>query len=440
MKNFWNRKIPTLVGLLIITVGTLVTTFLVRGDTLFQIKAGPGQDPKNVNITNVSDTSFTLTYTTDDEVIGTLSYGNDPSLLENIVLDDRDQLSGSVNKYKAHSITVKDLDSNSPYYFTITSGEEKYLNNTQPYKVETGSKITKDPSFQIPMSGKVVTADSQAATDGLVYVKINGAQDLSTFIKNDGTYTLPLNSLRNSALDEYFTIEATSIISIEIYSQNLFSSVSVSPGEINPVPPITLSNSYDFSNATLNLSPPPQESSISGSFPTFGTISANEENPEILTPTKDEEFTKPQPTFEGTARPNEVVEITIHSDENIKTQVRTDSNGNWTFTPPKNLSEGVHTITIAAKNKNGIIKTITQSFTVFAAASETIQTPTPSPTSIPSKTPTPSISPTETPQISPAPTLLPTGNSSVVIATLVGFAAAFSGLILFILTRGKSSL
>src|SRR3989344_1433063 len=234
MKNFFDRKIPTLIGLLIIIAGTAITTFLVKRETLFQIVAGPEQEPENIKITNISDSLFTLTYTTDAKVIGTLNYSKDPTLLDTVSLDDRDQISQSAIKYSAHSITVKDLEPNTLYYFSITSGDKKYLNNASPFKVETGEIIDKDPSLQVPMSGKIVMPNGNPASDGLVYVKVSGAQELSTLINIDGTFTLPLNNLRNSTFDDLFTIDANTIINIEIYSENLFSSVSVSPEEINP--------------------------------------------------------------------------------------------------------------------------------------------------------------------------------------------------------------
>lgn len=439
MKSFWDRKIPTLVGLLIITIGILGTTYLVKGETFFQIRATSEQEPKNIKITNISDTSFTLTYTTDALVLGTLNYGEEPSLLDSVVLDDRDQLSQSVSKYKAHSITAKNLDPDTAYYFSITSADKTYLNNTIPYRVETGSKINKTPSSQVPMSGKVVMPDGENPSEGLVIVIIDGAQTLSTYLKSDGTYTLPLNNLRNQALDDYFTIDTTAEINATIYSQNLFSSVSVSAGEINPVPLITLSNTYDFSSISPDSSPA-TPSTESGGFPTVGPVPKSDGNPKILSPSTPKEPLDAQPTFEGTAEPYETVKITIHSDENIQTQIRANSNGKWTYTPPSDLSPGEHTITIVAKNKNGLLKTITQKFTVFAEESDTGTTLTP--TFTPSKTPTPTIIPTLAPKVSPSPT--PTASSasypSVIIATVVGLTAATSGLILFFLTRGKSSL
>ncbi len=434
-RSFWDRRIPTVIGLIIITVGIMATTLLVRDGSLFQTKAGPGQDPENIKTTNLSDIAFTVSYRTDDEVIGTLNYGSDPNLLDNVVLDDRDQLSQSVNKYKIHSITVKNLNPITTYYFSITSGDKKYLNNSSPYETKTGNAIDKNPSSQIPMTGKVILSDGSSPPEGLIYVSIDGAQELSTYLKNDGTYTLPLNNLRNEDLNDYFTIDATTIINIDVFSQNLSSSVSLSPDDISPVPPITLSNSYDFSNSSNENSSSASESSQS--FPSFGTVSKAEE-PKILTPDSGEKLNDSQPNFEGTAVPNETVEITIHSYENIKTQVVADANGKWSYTPTTELSAGEHTITIVTKNKKGILKTITQKFTVFAAGSEISQTPTP--TTIPSLTPTPTTEPTPTTQITPVPTLPPTGNSSVITASIVIFATSTAGIILFLLTRGKISL
>ncbi|MBI2621139.1 MAG: hypothetical protein HYW63_00640 [Candidatus Levybacteria bacterium] len=426
MNNFLDKKIPTLIGLSIIILGTVLTTFLVKRDTIFQLRAGPDQEPKNVKITNISDDSFTLTYITEDEAIGTLSYGESQNLLDNVVLDDRDQLSQSVNKYKIHSITTRDLNPDISYYFSITSGDKKYLDNENPYRLQTGKIINKNPSFQIPLNGKVVMPDGTPVTEGVVYVGINGAQELSTLINSDGTYTIPLNSLRTASFDDYFTINSTAIINIEIYSENLFSSVSVSPSEINPVPLITLSNNYDFSNFSTDPSPSPKRSTESGGFPTFGTISTNTGNPKILTPKKDEDLAEAKPTFEGTAQPNEVVEITIHSDESIITQVKADDSGKWFYTPPKDLSEGEHTITIVTKNKNGALETITHNFTVFATSEiGSVSSP---PVSV------------ITPQISPSQVNSLAANPLVIIAAVVGLVSAASGIVLFLISRGKSSM
>lgn len=258
-----------LFGFLLILIGTVITIFLVKNGSLFFISAGPGQDPKNVEITNVSDISFTLTYVTDDKIIGTLNYGTDPGNLDTVILDDRDQLSQSVNEYNTHSISVKNLEPDSVYYFTINSGDKTYPKNGSPYNIKTGALIEDQPSSKEPLSGKVLLPDGSSPTEGLVYLMINGAQKLSGYLKNDGNYTIPLNTLRNGSLNSYFSFSKNSIINIEVTTGTLFSSVSLLPDEINPVPVITLSNNYDFSGNNRDLKP--IDTSGKGGFPSMGT-------------------------------------------------------------------------------------------------------------------------------------------------------------------------
>ncbi|EKD86837.1 MAG: hypothetical protein ACD_37C00133G0006 [uncultured bacterium] len=268
-QNLFNGKLPTRIGLLIIVIGTFVTTFLVKNGSLFQINAGPGQDPKNVEITNVSDVAFTVSYTTDDQVIGTINYGTDPGALENIVLDDRDQLTQSVSEYKAHSISLKGLSPNTVYYFMITSGTKTYLNNGSNFNIKTGNELTEQPSDHEPLSGRVVMPDGSSPLEGLVYASINGSQKISAYIKNNGNYTIPLNTLRSKSFNAYFSIKTGDIINIEAKTENLFSSASVSEDQVNPVPIITLSNNYDFSDNNKDLKP--TDAPGAGGFPSMGT-------------------------------------------------------------------------------------------------------------------------------------------------------------------------
>lgn len=441
MNNLWSKKIPTLIGLILITFGTVITTFLVRGDTIFQIRANPSEDPKNIKITNISEDAFTITYITDDKVVGSVNYGVDPGNLDGISLDDRDQLSQQVNKYNTHSITVRNLDPNTKYFFSITSGTKKYLDTDFKFETTTKGEISSSPSSQIPVSGKVILPNGTTPDDGLVYLKINNAQLTSTLLKEGGTYTIPLNTLRKENEDEYLEINDDTIINIDIFSGGLFSSVSVTPNEISPVPLVTVSGNYNFSDSVDKKN---EATAQSEGFPLFGNVSEVKDDPKILTPTFNETLNESQPTFDGTAQPNETVEIEIHSDENIKTQVIADEDGNWEYIPSKNLSPGEHTITITTKNKDGILKTITRNFIVFADGGLS-QTPTPTVKISPSSSPTPTTL-TQTPipsiidQISPVPTLPPTGNPSVIIASIVGFIATISGIIALFFTRVKDAI
>ncbi len=432
MSKILNREFPALLGLLIIIVGILVTTFLVKSGNLFQTKAGPTQNPKDVRITNVTDTSFTVSYTTDDKVIGTLNLGTSENNLDQTILDDRDQLSQAVNAHNVHYITAKGLDPETKYFFKITSGTSQFDNNGSDYFVVTGSTINTDPPSQNPISGNVVQEDSSPLSEGIAYVSINGAEDLSTLVKSAGNYILPLNSARTNDLTNYFTFDDNSIINIEIQTPNQSSSVSVSQNQINPVPLITISNNYDFSSP---ITPSPTENSAQTSFSDLNSIKGSSE-PIISIPSKNQEFNSQRPQFKGMALANEIVEISIHSDEKIKTQVSTDGNGNWTFTPPNPLSEGNHTITISSINSSGIVKNITQNFSINSSAPNPSVTQTPEPTQDLTPTPTEEVI-TPTASLTPAPTLPPTGSSSVIMTMITALFTTFVGITIFLLTRNK---
>ena len=119
--KFLDKKIPTLIGILIIIVGIGLTTYLVKGDSIFELQASPRQNPENIKITNVTESSFTVSYSTDDSALGTLNYGENPASLNNLVLDDRDQLTQKVSARNSHSITVKNLKEDTNYFFSITN-------------------------------------------------------------------------------------------------------------------------------------------------------------------------------------------------------------------------------------------------------------------------------------------------------------------------------
>ena len=454
MKNhFWDRRIPTFLGIIFLSIAIGITTFLVKQGGLFSITATPAHDPKDVRITNITDNSFTISYFTQDNTSGVINYGDSPSLGKS-VLDDKDQQSANVSSHSLHNFTVNNLIPSTKYYFSIISGQDTYTNSSGPFEIITGQKINDLPFDQSSITGTVLLPTSDPPKEAIIYLTTSNAQVISALLKSDGTFTLSLNSLRNSSLSSYFKIETDAILKLLVVGDKLTSNIVLSPPQINPVPTITLSNDYDF---TVSISPIASSSASNNTFPSFESNTTSEaKNPQILTPQKDQNFTDTQPQFKGTAASNEEVQIVIHSDENINTKVTTDSNGNWSYRPSSPLSPGQHTITIITKDASGILRTITQSFVVFAsgnqiegASSSPTSTPTANPTSMPKVTliAQASLTPTNTPTVTdfeksptPTPPLPPTGNPNIITAGIVGLLLSLIGGLLFLLTRGGIKL
>ena len=218
-ESIWSKKIPTLLGIVFIFAGIIITTFLVNQTTLFRIKAGGSNIPKNVKITNITDGSFTVSYLTDDSVLGSVNFGKGENL-DQTALDERDLVSGKPNPYKVHSVTTRNLSSATEYSFAIVSGTDRFVDNGEPYKIITGEKVESEPSQQKPLAGKIITEIGDPPEEGVVYLRIEGAQEASVLLKNDGSYILPLNSLRSENNSSYFDFSEDTILNLSVFGDS----------------------------------------------------------------------------------------------------------------------------------------------------------------------------------------------------------------------------
>ncbi|MEK7502458.1 MAG: Ig-like domain-containing protein, partial [Patescibacteria group bacterium] len=384
-----------------------------------------------------------------------INFGKDKNLGQT-ALDDRDG-QGVLKEHKIHYITVKNLDSSSDYYFSITSGSKEFLQKAEPFIVKTAPASSGPSAIEKTVKGKIVLPNGDNPKEATVYLNSDNSQTLSTLVKEGGSYSLSVSSLKTQDLSSYFTISGETVFRLLIAGEDsLTSNARFNNSESEELPPITLGSDYDFTQSNLSTASPSAStgfSSLTAQESTTGKI------PKINIPKNNQTFTDSQPKFSGTALPNSTVEITIRSLENIKAQVVTDAYGNWTFRPTTPLSPGEHTITMVARDVSGILRTITQSFTVFASGTQVSESATPSatpvvtPTSVPISTPIPTSVPTIIPTIPVSPTLAPIatitpvispipapGNSTPIILGLFGIGLSILGFFIFLLSRGITTL
>jgi hypothetical protein len=469
--SLWNRRIPTLFGIFLIIIGIAITSYLTQTGAIPFLRAAPTDNPENLRVTNITDTSFSVTYTTQTAVLGSIVLGKNAQEITSggqVVFDDRDQQSGIPSPHIVHSITVRNLQAKTQYFYSITSGKTRYLNNNDPFTITTGDIISTAPSQQQPLTGSVLLPDGTKPQEALLYVTTDNGQTISVLVKPDGIYIIPLNTMRNASLTAYLSFQQTTKLQFLITNGDLQSEVVISANQNNPVPPITLSSDYDFS---IDSNPLASSSALPIGFPVFSLDTKVKVEPQINIPSQNEKFVDSQPNFTGKALPNEAVSISIHSSNATITTVTADSFGNWSYRPSSPLTPGTHTITITTKDQFGILKTIQQTFTIFQSgtqvaeaatpsASPTIQLATPTPTillkispTIPLvKTPTVTLIPTLTliptriptlfPSISalpsPAKKIPPTGNNSAITIGVFGVTTTIVGIVLFLITHATT--
>ena len=454
-ENVWNKRIPTLLGIFLIILGIGITSYLVKIGVILTSKAGPSETAQNIRISNITNRSFTVSFTTEALAIGSINFGKDKNLGQT-ALDDRDK-QGDLKEHKIHYITVENLDSSSDYYFSITSGSKEFLQNGEPFIVKTAPVSSGSSFAEKTIKGKVVLPNGDPPAETVVYLNSDNSQTLSTLIKEGGSYSFSLNSLKTQDLSSYFTFSNETVLRLLVLGEDsLTSNARFGNFESEELPSITLGNDYDFTQSNLSTA---SQSASTGFSSLISQESTVENIPKINIPENNQTFIDSQPKFSGTAIPNSTVEITIHSDDNIKAQVVADAYGNWSFRPTTSLSPGEHTITIITREASGILRTITQSFTVFASGTQVSESATPSatpvvtPTSVPISTPTLIPIPTATPTQAVAPTIpplvivtpvvspiTPPGNSSHLLLGILGVGLSVIGFSIFLMSRGASSL
>ena len=458
-KSIWNQRLPRFSVLIILALALTTIFWLSRNLVLFGTKAAAGSTPKNVEISNIADTSFSLSYLTDDNVLGSISYTNVASS-GGVVLDDRDKQAGVASPHRAHYITIGGLEPGQKYSFSIISGDEQFQNQGVPYEVTTAPASTQTPTNEYRLVGKTTLDDGNIPLEGIVYISSDTSQLLSILLNVDGSFLLPLNTIRTKGLTAFDALSPTTVLKMKVASPTQSSNVSLFANQTNPVPPIILSKDYDFTISNASASPT-LTASQSGvpTIPLTGlpvvedsTIASS---PSILVPSDDFKFKDRQPTFKGKALPNATVEVTVQSDP-ITASVQADAKGNWEFRPAAPLDTGEHTITIKSADTQGATQIIARAFTVLADGSQFLEpsvspiqlTPTPGPTLVPTITPIPTITPT--PTIDPRTLITPTisatktpikapGSVSVTTGIFLSMLSLAIGGILFFLTRGTTT-
>jgi len=428
LTDFLSKRIPTILGILFLAGGLGVGIFVVnQGTGGFLPKASPESTPKNVKITNISDTTFTISFLTDSATPGYVKYGTEANKLQQQTSDDRDQLSGSVGQFTTHHITLRNLTAATPYYVAIgTASREIYTDNGKPYMVTTAPKIGGAPEA-LTAYGSVVTKASTPANDSIVYVSVEGASPLSTLVKSSGSWAIPLSTARTKSLSSYISTTPDTLVDVFVQGKESanVATAKVSVAKTQPVATITLGQQgVDLTGVDAGTTATPADSSstaASGSASATSSttttnstssgdaskFSASQLNPATESTSSavaslgitfsnpsvnGEELNTTKPALQGKAPAKTVLSIEVHSDPVYKGSVTTDANGNWSFTPSADLKPGDHTITVSYKDANGKTVTEKRTFKVLAMGTSTNPAFTSTPSASPSPSPTSSAS------------------------------------------------
>jgi hypothetical protein len=413
-------KIPTIIGIIILLASTFAGVYFLKMNQVFRIGANPTFTPKDIRVSNLSDTAATVSWITEGTATNFINWGESQGSLTKIEKEsDTDQ------KFFTHSITLAGLKENTTYYYKINSEGSDYDNNGLPWQFTTGSLISVNQTSN-PISGSVITASGEPVKRALVYATVDG-YILSTLTSDAGNFVLQLGSARSSDLASLAKIDkAKTLLNISVQTENGGSaSAQIFPQSANPIPPLIIGQVQDYRslqptengqspNADLNL---PANASEESKFNVTSNSVAVKPTSVILESIDEGEIiTSTEPEFFGKGPAGEELTISIHSEALPPETIQVPKNGSWSYSPSTPLAPGPHSITISWLDATGITRTLTRNFVVQAGevpafvATPSGSTPTPTPRITP--TPTPRVTPTITPTVRPTSTATPSATLS----------------------------
>ncbi|MEA3355457.1 MAG: Ig-like domain-containing protein [Patescibacteria group bacterium] len=371
---------PTALGLFILLVAVGVGLFLVKTKTGVKIGTDESFIPKQVRITNVNETGFTVSWLTNGSINGLVKYGSESNSIKQSALDDRDQMTGESGKFEVHYVTVKNLSPSTNYFFKLESGKKQFDNNGKPFEIVTGAVLGTPPAAD-PVYGTILSSSGSGAEGVIVYLNMPNAAPMSALAKTNGNWALSLSMARTSDLGSYLVYDTqATMINILVQGGSVGNSpVITTTSNDSPVPDITLGKSHDFRDvvdesinnldASTDVDSEPSNSGFDLAPVASGSAMITEsgeitlDNPSF----EGEIINATQPAFIGTGLPGTVLSITVNSQNAYTGSTTIDEDGSWEFIPSEGLEPGEHEVTVNYIDSEGDEKTLTRSFLIAAA-------------------------------------------------------------------------
>ena len=349
---YHKKGIPSWIAYFLILILTVSLTFVFKNSsTQIVSRANKNLIPQSVAISNKTNESVSIFFTTHEQARTNLSYSSNLET-PNIKFDARDDT--KQNPRKLHYFQLNQLKKNSNYTFNIFV-EGKKMSKEYTFKT---LNIDFPTLNNAPIFGKVLLSNLKPAENVLVKVKILPYQNTySALTKQTGEWvsTLPIIFDNNQKEVE---LDPTQVIELQFINQDLKkSNVRVKYQDSQPLRSIIMGQDYDFTTSDLVLGVKNQKT---------GSLISSPQNNSLINSN--------YPIFRGRAEKNTLLSLII--EPNIANLLITvDSNGAWKYSLPKPLLPETYSLT--AKNNS---KQQTINFTVGKSGESVLGDATPSAT------------------------------------------------------------
>ncbi|MFH0937398.1 MAG: fibronectin type III domain-containing protein [Candidatus Daviesbacteria bacterium] len=199
---------------LLVTLGLAV--YLVGQQTHLFSKADVSITPQNIKITNISDNSFTISWTTQKSTTGFIKFGENQSL-GNSLLDERDQ--DIPKPHFTHYVILENLQPDKTYFYNIDSGGETYDQKGVPFQQKTAPTTENPPNLPEPIFGTIDPGNNQDFAEALIYCQLKNGSLLSTFTR-ENKWLITVNNARSEDLASYIIPQDSDEVKITVALDN----------------------------------------------------------------------------------------------------------------------------------------------------------------------------------------------------------------------------
>lgn len=426
------KKIPTILAIFIL-LGSIGGVVLINQTThQLSSKAQTDSLPRDIHFTNISDTSFSISWFTDASVVGRVVVGNGRNTLTYLEDADNDNIP---RPRTSHFVTVKNLSENSSYLVKVISGDTscKIAQTCPEFTQKTANRLT-NPITLPAARGSVITEDGKPASDTIIYLSVGKSSPLAAKTDSGGLWVIPLTNLYTGDLLSRPNLSDNDIVQIigKVSPDKKTEAVTdiKSIRQNLTIPPLQIGKSYNFIDliskkdllASLNQSNTLGLQTQIGNPNNISSTSTSK-SIDILFPLRDDDTTTDnQPRFRGIAPKNTQLVLTVNSSPQTA-RIIAGADGTWSWRPTIPLDPGIHHLGISGYDEKGNYITLTRRFIVLKSGEQVLGEATASATLTPTTKPSPT--PTLIPLASPTPTITlipiasPTTKPATVSATPV---------------------
>lgn len=217
----------------------------------FRSRASIEYKPQAIEVVNITDTSVTLYWLTEEPTVGFVSFG-ETAELGKTRLDDRDIISGETKKYRGHIVTLSKLKPKTKYYYSLGVDGNNFDRDGYPYAFFTYT-APRGTANEKQLPGKLYVRNRTPAANyfvTLTFEKATGelSNTLGSLTERNGDFTIDLAKMRSANGTEIFSVPANASVTVDVIMRDELGEVASQSFEYsiaNPLPALFFSSTRE---------------------------------------------------------------------------------------------------------------------------------------------------------------------------------------------------